>query len=236
MKKVAVLQSSYIPWKGYFELINDVDEFIIYDDVQFSKNDWRNRNIILTKEGKQWLTIPVRHKSLNQNINEIEISNYNWNKKHWNAIITNYAKSTYFLEVSKVLKPMYEKVHSKMISEINLTFLNFFCELLNMNTKIRCSTDYNYNTKYKKQDRLISLLMAAKATDYLSGPSAKNYIDSKIFNNHNINLHWKKYGPYLKYKQLHYNEKFINKVSIIDVLFNTGVQNAHKYILSNIES
>ena len=79
MKKVAVLQSNYIPWKGYFEIIKEVDEFIIYDDVQYTKNDWRNRNKILSREGLQWLTILVKQKTIYQKINETEISRFNWN-------------------------------------------------------------------------------------------------------------------------------------------------------------
>ena len=79
MKKVAVLQSNYIPWKGYFEIIKEVDEFIIYDDVQYTKNDWRNRNKILSRESLQWLTILVKQKTIYQKINETEISRFNWN-------------------------------------------------------------------------------------------------------------------------------------------------------------
>ena len=95
MKKVAVLQSNYIPWKGYFEIIKEVDEFIIYDDVQYTKNDLGDRNKILSREGLQWLTIPVKQKTIHQKINETEISRVNWNKKHWQSLVTNYAKSPF---------------------------------------------------------------------------------------------------------------------------------------------
>ena len=236
MKKVAVLQSNYIPWKGYFEIINDVDEFIIYDDVQFTKNDWRNRNIILSKTGKQWLTIPVKHKSLKQKVNEVEISNKNWNRKHWSSIITNYGKAPFFSEISRIFKPIYENIDYKFISEINFLFIKEICKVLNIETNVTHSTEYIYDTKSKKQERLMGLLLASNATDYLSGPSAEKYINSNLFDTYGIRLHWKSYGPYLDYRQLHSKESFISKVSIIDLLFNTGIEHCHKYIISNDKS
>ena len=91
-KSIAIIQSNYIPWKGYFDMIGLVDEFIIYDEVQYTKNDWRNRNKIKTKIGIQWLTIPVYQKSLDQRISETVISDKKWATKHWNTLITNIRK------------------------------------------------------------------------------------------------------------------------------------------------
>ena len=96
MKKIAILQSNYIPWKGYFDIIRQSDIFVIYDEVQYTKNDWRNRNLIKTPNGIEWLTIPVNQKNLDQKINETFVSTTNWNKKHWNSILCNYSKSPYF--------------------------------------------------------------------------------------------------------------------------------------------
>ena len=90
MKKVAILQSNYIPWKGYFDLMQQVDVFVIYDEVQYTKNDWRNRNLIKSKNGLEWLTIPVKQDKLSQRIDETVVSTTNWNKKHWNQMISLY--------------------------------------------------------------------------------------------------------------------------------------------------
>ena len=179
MKKVAVLQSNYIPWKGYFEIIKEVDEFIIYDDVQYTKNDWRNRNKILSKTGLQWITIPVKHKTIHQKINETEISRFNWNKKHWQSIVTNYAKSP-FKETSNVLKPFYESIGSLKLSEINI-FYKKICEILLIDTKITLSSDYSYDRTLQREERLISLLIASNASHYLTGPAAKNYMSDESF-------------------------------------------------------
>lgn len=232
MKKVAVLQSNYIPWKGYFEIIKEVDEFIIYDDVQYTKNDWRNRNKILSKEGLQWITIPVKHKTIHQKINETEISRFNWNKKHWHSLVTNYAKSPFFKETSNMLKPFYESIGSLNLSEINIFFIKKICDILLIDTKITLSSDYSYDTTLQKEERLISLLFASNASHYLTGPAAKNYMRNDSFERHNIKIDWMNYGPYKEYDQLHSYNKFENNVSIIDILFNVGLKNSHKYISS----
>ena len=105
IKKVAIIQSNYVPWKGYFDIINKVDEFILYDDVQYTRRDWRNRNKIKTPNGLHWLTIPVEVKGkYNQKIKDTIISEFNWTKKHWNAIKFNYANSKYFFEFKDFLK------------------------------------------------------------------------------------------------------------------------------------
>ena len=232
IKKVAVLQSSYIPWKGYFDIISGVDEFIIYDDVQYSKNGWRNRNIIKTKNGEQWMTIPIRHLSRGQKINEIEISNFNWAEKHWKTIVLAYRKAPFFREVADKLRPIYENENNVMLSEINTLFLKKICQCLNIKTKISSSTEYDYKTEYKNQDRLISLLRAVKATDYLSGPAAKTYIDSSLFDQNGINVIWKKYGPYMEYEQLNSNGVFSDEISVIDLLFNVGLDKSYSFIIS----
>src|SRR5690348_6558449 len=93
MKSIAIVQSNYIPWKGYFDIIASVDEFVLYDCVQYTKNDWRNRNQIKSANGKVWLTIPVRHVSTNQLIEEIEVADNRCFQKHWKTIRQSYAKA-----------------------------------------------------------------------------------------------------------------------------------------------
>ena len=218
MKRVAILQSNYIPWKGYFDLIAAVDEFIFYDDMQYTKRDWRNRNQIKTNQGIQWLSVPVIVKGkLGQTIRESEIAGQEWRIKHWRSIVQNYRRAKYFPEVSELLKPLYQKSF-KTISELNHAFVEAICCYLEINTKISSSWDYKLTEG--KTERLLSLCQQAGATEYISGPAAKDYIESKCFAEAGIKLTWFDYSGYREYPQLWGD--FVHGVSIIDLLFNCG--------------
>jgi len=219
-KKIAILQSNYIPWKGYFDLMNSVDEFILYDDMQYTKNDWRNRNIIKTVKGKQWLTIPVRQISLNQKIYETKISDTLWNKKHWNSIQINYAKAPYFKEFKSIFEELYLNNTNTFLSEINYSFIFAINQILEIKTKISFSSDYKLIEG--KTERLVDLCKQSNATEYISGPAAKEYINAKLFEKENIKLSWMNYQGYKEYSQL-FNQ-FEHGVSIIDMIFNLGHQ------------
>ena len=186
MKKIAILQSNYIPWKGYFDIMGSVDEFIIYDEMQYTKNDWRNRNKIKTTNGLIWLTIPVKIEKLNQKINETKIADNKWYIKHKNSLQTNYGKATKFKECKDFIFNIYEQASRlDYISEINYTFLNEINKFLKISTKISFSTDYNIGDG--KTERLINICKQSNSNIYLSGPSAKNYIDEALFTKNNIN-------------------------------------------------
>lgn len=219
MKKIAILQSNYIPWKGYFDLIAMVDEFIIYDQMQYTKNDWRNRNKIKTNKGVEWLTIPVRVESLCQKINETKIFDDNWYKKHKATLITNYGKAQCFKETKDFIFDLYDQTSKvKFLSEINYIFIKAISEYLKIDTKITLST--NYNLIDGKTERLVDLCLQAKASHYISGPSAKNYIDEELFINQNIKFEWMDYSGYQEYQQLF--SPFEHGVSILDLIFNLG--------------
>ena len=228
MKKIAILQSNYIPWKGYFDIIGSVDEFIIYDEMQYTKNDWRNRNKIKTTNGLIWLTIPVKIEKLNQKINETKIADNKWYIKHKNSLQTNYGKATKFKECKDFIFNIYEQASRlDYISEINYTFLNEINKFLKISTKISFSTDYNIGDG--KTERLINICKQSNSNIYLSGPSAKNYIDEALFTKNNINLEWFDYIGYKEYEQLY--PPFEHGVSILDLIFNTG-EDAYKFLKS----
>src|SRR6266542_1166967 len=139
-KKVAILQSSYIPWKGYFDLINLVDEFILFDDMQYTRRDWRNRNIIKTPKGPIWLTIPVEVKGkYYQKIKDTIISDPNWGKTHWATVVHNYSKARYFAMYREVFENLYLNSEEKFLSRVNYLFLSAICEILGIKTKISWS-------------------------------------------------------------------------------------------------
>lgn len=224
MKKVAILQSNYIPWRGYFDIIANVDEFIIYDDVQFTKNDWRNRNLIKTPKGLEWLSIPVGS-NINRKICDVELPKSNWVEAHLQKIHHNYNKSKYYKYFfEKFATLLLDKSHSHLTS-LNYELIKLFCKELKIETKISDSRDCFYCEG--QTDRLISICKEKNANIYLSGPAAKNYIDIEKFLKNEIKIIWIDYSNMQPYEQLW--GKYKDGISAIDLIFNTG-PNAYKYI------
>lgn len=218
-KSIAIIQSNYIPWKGYFDFIHSVDEFMIYDSVQYTKNDWRNRNKIKTPQGAVWLTIPVLQKSLNQSINETEIANGKWVKKHWSTIKQFYANAPYFNHYKAIFEELYlSHSDTKRLSEVNYSFIKTINELLGITTKITFCTDYSVSGE--RSERLVELCKQAGASEYISGPAAKSYLDVSLFEKENIAVKWFDYSGYPEYNQQF--PPFDHAVTILDLLFNEG--------------
>ena len=226
MKRVAILQSNYIPWKGYFDMIAAVDEFILYDDMQYTKRDWRNRNLIKTPQGLQWLTIPVKVKGkYSQTIRETEIDGADWAQSHWKGLERNYHRTPFFEEIAKIFEPLYLQHKYTHLSALNREFIEVVCDYLRITTKI--SNSWDYFLADGKTERLVDLCTQAKATEYVSGPSAKNYIEEDHFLDRDIKLTWFDYTGYTEYPQLW--GEFTHGVSILDLLFNCGKE-ASRYM------
>ncbi|MGW7773359.1 WbqC family protein [Pseudomonas machongensis] len=217
MKKVAILQSNYIPWKGYFDLIAAVDEFILYDDMQYTKNDWRNRNQIKTPKGVEWLTVPVGQ-DIDRRIRDVQLHDARWQLKHWKTLEANYAKAPYFKTIAEWLKPLYlEQTHSHL-SILNHRLLQAICTYLGIATRISHSWDFRLGEG--KSERLVDLCKQAGATDYVSGPAARDYLDESLFREQGISVHWFDYSGYPAYPQ-QWGE-FVHGVTVLDLLFNCG--------------
>lgn len=226
-KRIAILQSNYIPWKGYFDLINRVDEFILYDTAQFTKNDWRNRNRIKTRQGLDWLTIPVRH-SFGQTIHETEVSSPAWGQKHWRTLAQNYSKAAHFGDYRSALDDLYrETAGERSLSAINYRFIHEICGFLGISTQITWARDYQLIDG--QTERLVDLCRQAGANEYLSGPAAQDYIQEELFLGAGIALTYMDYSGYPEYRQLY--APFVHGVSILDLLFNTGAE-APRFMLS----
>lgn len=223
MKKVAILQSNYIPWKGYFDLIAAVDEFIIYDDMQFTKNDWRNRNQIKTSQGVQWLTLPVGQ-DIRRRIRDVVLVD-GWQVKHWKTLENNYRRAAHFNSVASWLRPLYLETSYTHLSQLNANLIKAVCIYLGINTRISCSWDYQLGEG--KTERLVDLCLQAGASDYLSGPSARDYIQLDVFQARGVDVQWFDYGGYPEYPQLW--GAFVHGVSILDLLFNCGTE-SHSYM------
>ena len=224
MKKVAIVQSSYIPWKGYFDLLNSVDEFILYDEVQFTKNDWRNRNKIKTPKGLEWISIPVGQ-DIRRRIRDVELQDRRWQEKHWKTLETNYRRASHFAEVASVFEPLYLQRSHSHLSALNREFIEVICRYLGISTKI--TNCWDYDLIEGKTDRLAFLAAQAGANEYVSGPSAKNYIDERAFALRGVKLTWFDYAGYPEYPQLW--GEFAHEVTILDLLFNCG-RDAPRYM------
>jgi hypothetical protein len=218
MKKIAILQSNYIPWKGYFDIIQKSDVFVIYDEVQYTKNDWRNRNLIKTPNGLEWLTIPVNQKNLEQKINETCVSQNNWNKKHWNTLVGNYSKAPFFKRYSEEFKDLFLGIETDNLSEINLIFIKKINSLFEINTEIIDSQSLQLIGD--KNERLIEAVKKLNGTHYISGPAAKSYLNIEAFEKEEIHVEWMDYSNYPEYPQMF--SPFKHNVTILDLLFNVG--------------
>jgi len=221
MKKVAIVQSNYIPWKGYFDLVNSVDEFILYDDMQFTRRDWRNRNLVKTPRGLQWLTIPVIAKGRYlQNICDTRISDPDWGARHWSTLVHNYSKAPFFELYRPILEPLYRR-KERLLSAVNFGFIGAICGILGVETRISWSMDYR-PLKEGKTERLVDLCKRAGGAHYVSGPAARDYIDTGLFEACGIRLSFFDYAGYPEYPQRFGG--FEHGVTVLDLLFNAGPQ------------
>lgn len=217
-KRVAVLQSNYLPWKGYFDIIHDVDLFIFYDDVQYTKNDWRNRNRIKTPAGSKWLTVPTGT-DLHRLICEVRLPDSGWQLKHWQSLRQSYSRAPNFEEYEKFFARVYAGMRWETLSELNQFLIKSISrDFLAIRTPFEDSR--HFSVSGERQDRLIDLLRQVGCTHYLSGPTGRNYLDERVFDAAGIELEYKDYGGYPEYSQLH--PPFDHHVSIVDLLFSVG--------------
>ncbi len=217
MKRVAIIQSAYVPWRGFFDLISRCDEYIIYDQVGYSKGHWHNRNKIKTATGTRWITIPVVTSGrLGQPIEDVEIKG-DWAEGHLAQIRQAYRAAPAAKVVLPVLEALYSQAGKlKFLTEINELFLRHFVAMLKLDVLI--TRDRMYAPHSARSERVLATCLAAGATHYLSGPSAKVYLDETMFRDAGVTVEWMSYGPYPDYTQLH--GVFDGQVSIIDPILN----------------
>jgi hypothetical protein len=218
---VVILQPSYIPWRGYFDLIRRADVFVFYDDVQYDKHGWRNRNRIKTAQGTRWLTIPV-HPRTPQGaplpIDAVEIDwRQPWNRKHWETIRQSYAKAPYFDRLRPLLEHFYLERRDLLLADFTIALTAALAAELGLTTRFCRARDLP--AQGSKTDRLISLLTGLGAAAYLSGPSAASYLEPAKFAAAGIELAYIRYD-YQEYPQLY--PPFDPQVSLLDLLAMTG--------------
>jgi hypothetical protein len=218
MRKVAIIQSSYVPWKGCFDIINTADVFVFLDDVQYTVRDWRNRNRIKTLSGgSQWLSVPVLG-GRDQLIQETRIDHsQRWARKHLEALRHNYGKAPHFDRYFPSLKDAYEAA-PECLSVFNQHLIQMICGWLGIETEFADSKDLA--CAGSRDDKLLALIQAVDGEHYISGPSAKSYIDPGKFAALGIGLEYADYSRYPEYPQI--SEPFEHAVSVLDLLFMKG--------------
>ena len=220
MRKIALFQSNYIPWKGYFDIIHDVDVFVFYDDVQYTKKDWRNRNIIKSKNGCSWLTVPVINEKLREKkIHEVKIDNTSaWAQKHFKTITMSYARAPFLKDHMDLLGWIYLEKTWSNLSEMNRSIIEKISRRLGIETEFVNLQDLHIAGE-KNGERIIKVCEKLNCDYVINGPAAKAFIDQSLFDERGIIIEYKNY-KYPVYRQL--NLPFEHGVSIFDLLFNAG--------------
>jgi hypothetical protein len=215
--RVAVVQSNYIPWKGYFHLMREVDLFVFYDDVQFTRNDWRNRNRIKTPAGPRWLTIPVGgHRD--RRICDVTLPQDGWGRAHFEALRRHYERAPYWDRYAEWLRDVLWDPSWSHLSDLNHRLTRDIARELGVVTRLGDSRDHPLQGR--KGERLLDLVLQVGGTEYVSGPAAKAYLDESAFEAAGVGVRWWAYPQYPEYPQ--FEAPFVHEVTVLDLLFHTG--------------
>ena len=221
-KRIAIVQSNYLPWKGYFDLIASVDEFVLFDAFQYTRRSWRNRNRIKTPQGVQWLTVPVAASpQRSTRISDVRLASPNWAEHHLKTLRMAYGRAPYFAEVIEMIEEVVS-ARPTYLSELNVALIRRICAFLGISTTIR--TQHDYQAIDHRQLRLRDICVQAGASVYVSGPAAKAYLDESVMRAAGIEVEWFDYSRYPDHSQLW--GPFVHNVSVIDLLFNHGPHSA----------
>jgi hypothetical protein len=226
--RAVVLQSNYLPWRGYFDLINSADVFVYYDEVQYTKNDWRNRNRICSKNGVHWLTIPIGRDAVKKKVSEVQLPDAAWQRAHFQTLSFSYRRAPHFHQIEPLLAEFYNARTWNRLSEVNRHCIESIARLLGISTIFRDSRDYVLEGD--RIGRLVGVLRQIGATEYLTGPSARRYLagHEEAFGRGGIRVLFKSYDGYPEYPQLH--SPFEPNVSIIDLLANVPLSECARYL------
>lgn len=218
--RVAVSQSNYIPWRGYFDLINSVDAFVFLENVQYTKQDWRNRNRIQTPQGTHWLSIPILAMEPEHNlILDARFAERSWQEQHLATIRRSYARAPYFAEIFPEFAQVVESLSQSSLSELNIGLIRHLCQHLGIDAKTFVSTEFPDSAD--PTVRILNICLALGATTYLSSAKAKTYLNEEMFTRHGIAVEWFEFGPYARYEQVWGHND--DALSILDTIFNVGL-------------
>jgi hypothetical protein len=232
-KKILITQSNYIPWKGYFDAINLSDVFVVYDDMQYTKRDWRNRNLIKTAQGLKWLSIPVEVSGKYfQKIRDTKIANKDWRFSHLEIIKQNYKNARCYKQMMEWIEPTYKSCDFLFLTEVNIHFITAINNFLGINTELKYSSEFQLQED--KTQRLVNICIDSGAGIYYTGPAAKDYMQLEKFEEAGILVEWLDYTGYKEYEQLY--PPFEHAVSILDLIFNMGEDSIKQLKSFNVNS
>lgn len=230
--KVAISQSNYIPWVGYFYLIKSAESFVFLESVQYTKRDWRNRNLIKTPQGSLWMSIPVESMPYKefQSISDMTFKDAEWSNYHLKVLERNYKKSNGFKEVFPILQALY-KFQTSSLSEFNTHSIKTIARLMDIETNFDIDSNilpiYELRT-LSSSERLATIVKRLGGSTYLTTPNAQAYLDVSAFKSLDIAIEWITYPKFDSYPQLWGN--FIENLSVIDLLFNLGTAGSREYL------
>ncbi len=227
MRAVAIMQPNYLPWRGYFSLISQADTFVWLDNVQYTKNDWRNRNQIFTRSGKQWLTIPVQTKGLKTLIKDVKVADKRWNIKHWKAIRQNYSKARFYPENKDFFEELFRNSNYEFLLDICCLFVSEISSHLGLDSNFMFASEIE--SSEEKNERLLDICSELNASQYISPPASKAYIDESLFRDRGIELSFLDYSKLEVYPNFHSHKDIY--LSVIDLIFNIG-PNSKDYLLN----
>lgn len=227
-KKVAIMQPYFLPYMGYFHLLNSVDEFVIYDNIQYTKKGWINRNRILVNGKDKLISLPLKKDSDYLNVIDRKLSD-NWNVekvKLLNLIKSSYKKSPQYSIIFPIIEKCIQLSDNNLFNFIlnSLTQLNSFLEI---DTKVTISSTINIDHTLKSKDKVIAICKNLNATTYINAIGGQELYNVKDFKNHELDLKFIK-SSLLNYKQ--YKNEFIPWLSILDILFFNEKQDIIKHL------
>jgi len=219
--KCVILQPSYVPWRGYFHQIQKADVFVFFDDVQYDRRGWRNRNRVKSSSGTVWLTVPVHARGVQREgipIREIRIAHDRpWQRKHWATLAASYHRAPYFERYRALLEPLWQGC-AEHLADFTIETTKVLARELGIGgTRFLRSSELDVGGV--KTDRLLALLLEIGARHYISGPSARAYLDEALLARHGIETEYMVYD-YPEYDQLH--PPYDPQVSVLDLLFMKG--------------
>lgn len=218
---VVVLQPGYLPWLGFFDQMRRCDIFVLYDDAQFDKHGWRNRNRIKSPTGPHWLTVPV-HVTLGQRILEIEVDNRQpWARKHVSTIGQFYAKAPYLKRYMPELEELLMGRRWERLIEVDVAVIELLCDWLGIEPRWARSSELRLGGE--RNEHLLNICRHFGARRYLSGNAAQSYLDTELFARHRIAVEWQNYHHPV-YTQQH--GEFLPFLSVMDLLLNCGEESA----------
>mgnify|MGYP001195102082 CR=1 FL=1 len=218
MKSIFIHQPEYFPWTHFFEKLFIAEIVVILDSVQYSRRSYQNRNLIYSKNGPKWITLPVHKSSRNTKIIDIKINNeIDWQKKHYESIYNSYFKAKFFFEINDLFKNIFNRKWD-YLCELNIYIIREILKYLKLNNNIYLSSELNLSSK--KSDLILEICNLFNANEYITGMGSKNYLDHKNFEDNNIKI------IYTEPKNHMYNQgvesNFMPNLSILDYLYNNG--------------